>query len=39
MVKAVGEAGVDMIKIIVGVIPAEWELNINVNCYRGEFNT
>ena len=42
MVKAAGEAGVDMImdqvnKIIVeGVIPAEWELNNIVNCYEGK---
>ena len=37
MVKAAGEAGVDMItdlvnQTIVGVIPAEWELNTIVNC-------
>ena len=41
MVNAAGEAWVDMITalvnmIIVGVIPAEWELSTFVNCLRGE---
>ena len=42
LVKAAGEAGFDMImdqenKIIVeGVIPAEWEPNNIVNCYKGK---
>ena len=41
MLKAVGETGVGMItdlanQIIVGVVPAELELNIIVNCYKGK---
>ena len=41
MVNAAGEAWVDMITalvnmIIVGVIPAEWELSTFVNCLRGK---
>ena len=41
MIVAVGEAGVDMItdlvnQIIVEVIPAECELSIVVNCYKGK---
>ena len=40
MVKAAGE-GVEMItdlvsQIIVGVIPAKWELRINSPCYKGK---
>ena len=40
MVKAAGEAGVDMITnlvsqiIVEGVIPTEWELGTVVNCYK-----
>ena len=40
MVKAAGEAGVDLITDLVnqitveGVIPAEWELSTIVNCYK-----
>ena len=41
MVNAAGEAWVDMITalvnmIIVGVIPAEWELSTLVNCLRAK---
>ena len=42
MVKAAGEAGVDMITdlvnklIIEGVIPAVWELGFIANCYKGK---
>ena len=40
MVKAAGEAAVDLITDLVnqitveGVIPAEWELSTIVNCYK-----
>ena len=38
MVKAAEEAGADIItdQVIEGVIPAEWELSTNVNCYKGK---
>ena len=45
MVKAAGEAGVDLITDLVnqitieGVIPAEWELSTIVNCYKGKSNS
>ena len=44
MLKAVGETGAGMItdlvnQIIVGVVPAELELNIIVNCYKGKDNS
>ena len=41
MVKVAGEPNVNMITVLVnkifveGVIPAEWELSLNVNCSKG----
>ena len=41
MVKVAGEPNINMITVLVnkifveGVIPAEWELSLNVNCSKG----